>query len=146
MAHAIIRTTHLGAQKLGEQFAFGRAFQLKWFRLGSAGHDTKTLLPVVPDLTLVSLPSPVTGNLIEIPVGSAYQVGPTVTEFKLSLPAGVGSGIFSSIGFYGEIVSVVDSADSALIGTTFLYGIANLPMQSKLDSEEKELILRLNNI
>ena len=146
MSHAIVRVTYLGAQRNGEQYVFGRAFMLKWFGIGAAGHDTKTLLPIVPDPTLVTLPAPVIGNLLEIPTGSAYQVGPTVTEFKLNLPAGVGSGVFSSIGLYGEITSVVDPADSGLIGQIFLYGIANLPMQNKLDSESKTITLRLNNI
>lgn len=146
MAHAIVRTMHVGAQKNGEMFVFGRAFKLKWFGIGSAGHDPKTLLPVVPDPTLTALPSPVTGSLLEIATGAAYQVSPTVTEFKLTLPAGVGSGVFSSIGIYGEITSVVDEADAGLIGQVFLYGIANLPMQNKLDSESKTLTLRLNNI
>lgn len=146
MSHAIIRVTHLGAQKTGEQYAYGRCFQLKYFMLGSAGHDTGTLLAVVPDPTLVSLPAPVT-NMLPFGTGAAYQVGPTTTEFKLVLGPGVGSGTFSSVGIFGEIVNVVDTVnDSGLIGTTFLYGIANMPMQNKLTSESKTLTLRLNNI
>lgn len=146
MSHAIIRVMHIGAQKTGEQYAYGRCFQLKYFALGSAGHDAGTLLAIVPDPTLTSLPAPVT-SMLPLGTGAAYQVGPTTTEFKLVLGPGVGSGVFSSVGIYGEIVSVVDTAnDSGLIGTTFLYGIANMPMQNKLSSEAKTLTLRLNNI
>lgn len=140
------RVTNIGAMKNGEQLVLGRCYMLKHFMLGSGGHDPATNLAVVPDQTLVELPSPKFGEIQPIPAGSAYVVGPRQTQYKIRLPAGVATGALSSIGLYGEIVNVVDPNDAALIGTTFLHSVMNFNLQNKDANEAKTITLTLNNV
>lgn len=146
MANANTRTTNIGAQKTGEQLTLGRCFMVKYFMIGSGGHDPSTNLAIVPDPTLTELPSPKFSDPVLIPTGSAYQVGPRQTQYKITLGAGVASGAMSSVGLYAEIVSVVNPNDASLIGTKFLYAVMNFNLYNKPDDEPRVLTLTLNNV
>lgn len=148
MSQSIIRVLNQGAQKTSLQLVKGQCFVLKYFCIGAGGHDPATGLPVVPDPTLTELPIPKFTDLKAITSngGSANIVGPRVIEFNLVLIPGIATGEMSSVGLYGEITSVADPADIALVGQTFLHSIANFSLQNKLDSETKTITLRLNNV
>lgn len=138
-------TTNVGAQRKNDLLAYGRAFKLKYYQAGQSGHDPSTNLPLAVDVTKTTLENPSTG-LIEIPTGGLTQVDFRVSKLSITLGRNVGTGVLSSIGIWGEIVSVVDAADSALIGNQFLYAICNLGYSLKASNSVRTLNLLLHSM
>lgn len=138
-------TTNTGASRKNDALAFGRAFRLKYFQAGSSGHDAETNLPLAVDVTKVALENPTTG-LMEIPPSSLVQVDFKTTKLTIILPPGVGNGILSSIGIWGEVFAVADPADAAIVGNKFLYAICNLGYSLKASNSKRTLNLLLHSV
>jgi hypothetical protein len=138
-------TTNVGAARKNDLLSYGRAFKLKYFQAGQSGHDPATNLPLAVDVTRVTLENPSTG-LIEIPVGGLVQVDFRVTKLSITLGRNVGTGVLSSVGIWGEVISVADPADASLIGNQFLYAICNLGYSLKASNSTRTLNLLLHSV
>jgi hypothetical protein len=146
----VARITNTGAQKIGEQYLFGRFFLVNKFSVGtgSVGCDSTTLLPVVPDITQTNWPSQsALLNLIPAPTSpslSTTMLGPRVIQFQIPIPSVFANQQISSIGLYATIVYVNNPVDTALIGTQFLHSIANFGLLTVPSSQIVTVTLNLN--
>lgn len=137
--------TNIGAMRAGDAHVSGRAWRLRYFQAGAAGHDPDTNLPLRVDPTLAELPSPTTG-LIQFQPGQIVQVDFRKTLIQTVFANQVGTGILSGIGIYGEIFAVTDPADSGLVGNTFLYAVCNVGYNLKAKNSNRTFNLILNSI
>lgn len=137
--------TNTGAMRFGDLHQYGRAFKIAFFQAGSAGHDKATNLPLSVNPTLTNLPSPTTA-LIPFSAGQITQIDFKKTLVQPVFNAGVGTGVLSSIGIYGQVFAVVDPADTALVGNVFLYAVANIGYNSKASNSTRTFNLILNSI
>ncbi len=144
MSELSFRVVNTGAQRKGEQLALGRCFIISHFQLGSGGHNETDGLPFSVDVTKSTVQQAFTA-LIPLPAGSMIQSGPRTTQITLELAPSVGNGTISTVGLFGEIISVNNPEDNALIGTQFLYAVANFARITKTNSETKTLKLSLNH-
>ena len=146
----IARITNIGAQKIGEQYLFGRFFLVNQFSVGTGtvGCDPTTLLPVVPDTTQTNWPSQSSLlNLIPTPSSPSLAIGllgPRVIQFQIPIPSTFANQQISSIGLYASIVYVNNPSDSALIGTQFLHSIANFGLLTVPGNQTVTVTLNLN--
>lgn len=137
--------TNNGAARAGDAHANGRLWRLGYYQAGAGGHDTETNLPLRVDPTLITLPNPTTG-LISLTAGQVAQVDFRKTSIQCVFNTGVGTGPLSSVGIYGEIVFVTDSADAAMVGNTFLFGVCNLGYNLKASNAIRTFNIILNSI
>lgn len=137
--------TNVGAQRNSDMLALGRAYRLAYYQSGAGGHDKLSLLPLVVDPTLTTLPNPTSGRMPLLP-GSLAQIDYKETKLSIILDKNVGTGILSSVGIYGEIFAVADEADSRLIGNTFLYAVCNLGYSQKASNAKRTLNFILHSI
>lgn len=137
--------TNVGSASAGNAHALGRMWRLRYYQAGAGGHDSETNLPLRVDPTLTVLPNPTTG-LITFNPGQIAQVDFRKTSIQAIFGKGVGTGPLSSVGIYGEVVAVVDPADEAIIGNTFLFGVCNLGYNLKASNAIRTFNIILNSI
>jgi len=149
----IARITNVGAQKIGEQYLFGRFFLVNQFSIGTGtvGCDPTTQLPLVPDITQTNwpnqssllnlIPAPTTTPAASLPL---TMLGPRVIQFQIPVPSMFANQQISSVGLYATIVYVNNPADSALVGTQFLHSIANFGLLTIPASHTVTITLNLN--
>lgn len=137
--------TNVGAQYAGDAHVRGRAWRLRYYQAGAAGHDSETNLPLRADPTLTTLPSPTTGT-IQFQPGQIVQIDFRKTLVQALFAKGIGTGPLSSIGIYGEIFAVTNPDDAAMIGNTFLFGVCNVGYNLKASNAVRTFNLVLNSI
>jgi hypothetical protein len=125
--------TNSGKERHAQGLITGKAFRIRYFELGSQGHD-----PLDP--LVATTPSPgdteVAGRVFgpEDIDGTGF-LSPTCPTFNcvVERTEAVGA-LVSSIGLIAEIISNgIDTVNE--IGTTFLYAIAHMPQRGKTSSD-----------
>jgi hypothetical protein len=137
--------TNIGAQRNADMLTLGRAFRLAYYQSGAGGHDKVSLLPLVVDPTLTSLPNPTSGKM-PLLTGSLSQIDYKETKLSITLDKNVGTGILSSIGIYGEVFSVANPEDASIVGNVFLYAVCNLGYSQKASNAKRTFNFILHSI
>jgi len=125
--------TDIGRKNLAEALIFGRAIIINKFSVGSGGHDPlDNTLALTPDATLTSLP-----NLTFGPVAteSSQLINIFDLEFTVQLAKDQAIGELSNLGLYGTVLSTNTEGDEGVVGTEFLYAVANFPFKFKSRDE-----------
>jgi len=142
MAQAIIATiTDTARTKFAEMLQIGRAFTITDFVTGEGGHDTgDPAVALTPDPTATTLPLQSFGPK---PITSKTLISPFCVEYLAELTALEAVGPLSNIGLIATITFSPIGGDP-LVGTTFLFSIANTPLSIKTDSETKSIAIQVN--
>lgn len=141
MAQAIIATiTDTGRSKHAEELQIGRAFTITDFVTGQGGSDpSDPAIALTPDPTVTTLPLQSFGPKA---VTSKTLISPFCVEYLAELSLLDAVGPLSNIGLIATFTFSPIGGD-VLIGTTFLYALANLPLQIKTDSETKSIQIQV---
>lgn len=115
-------------------FATGKAYKVDKFSTGEGGHDpTDPSTALAPDPGTTTCPSVTFGPKL---ISSVEQQLNFCDKFVCTLEEDEGVGVISNICLIGTIVyNPVDPLVEP-VGTTFLWGIANMPFRTKTDVEE----------
>jgi hypothetical protein len=137
MAQAIVAAiTDTGRAKLAEMLAVGRAFTITDFVSGSGGHDiSDPSIALTPDVSATTLPSQSFGPKA---VTSKSLISPYCVEYICDLDYTDAVGELSNFGLIATFTFSPIPADP-LLGTQFLFCIANTPLSVKTDSEVKSV-------
>lgn len=147
MGDVIARVTNIGAKCTGEQQVLGRFFRVNKFTIGvgTVGCDPATQLPLVPDVTESVWPAQTSGQLEDmLSTYVPYMQGPRSVVYTVVVPAQYQNRQISSIGLYGTYVYTDNVADQSLIGSTFLYAIANFGLITVPADRLMLITLRVN--
>ena len=147
MAVVQARMTNQGSLCAADQYVRGRFFVIDKFTVGTGtiGCDPETLLPLVPDPTLVYWPSQTSDSLFVIGSGYApYSVGTDTVVIQVPVPDQFQNRQVSGVGLYGTYVYCMDPGDSALIGTSFLHSIAHFGLVTVPSDQIMVVNVRLN--
>lgn len=141
MAQAIIASlTDVARTKFADMLAVGRSFTVTDFVTGQGGHDlSDPSVALSPDASVTTLPSQTFGPKN---VASKTLISPTCVEILATLEATEGVGPLSNIGLIATVNFSPIIADP-LLGTTFLFAIANFPLSYKTDSEVRSFAVSL---
>jgi len=126
--------TNTARQRHAQQLVTGKSFQIKYFVVGSEGHDpSDPLVALSPDPSLTELPGTVFG---EEPVDGSGYLSSTCPYWTciVEMAEAVGAQV-SSIGLVAEII---DNGTDPIneVGTTFLYALANMPLAVKTSNAQ----------
>jgi hypothetical protein len=134
MAQAIIATiTDTARARLAELLEVGRAFTVTNFVTGEGGHDSDPTIALTPDPTVTSLPLQTFGPKS---VASKTLITPYCVEYLCSLDFLEAVGPISNIGLIATFTYSPTVGDP-LVGTTFLFAVANTPLSVKTDAEAR---------
>ena len=141
MAQAIIAAiTDSGREKFASMLSVGRAFTITDFVSGEGGHDqTDPSIALTPDPSVTTLPSASFGPKA---ITSKSLISPFCVEYICDLDYTDAVGPLSNFGLIATFTYSPIPADP-LVGTTFLFAIANTPLSIKTDSESKSLRLQI---
>jgi hypothetical protein len=138
MAQAIIATvTDVARQNFANLLDVGRAFTITHFVVGSGGHDTDPTIALTPDPTLTTLPLQTFGPKV---ITSKTLITPFCVQYLCDLDALEAVGPLSNYGLVATFTYSPIIADP-LIGTQFLFAIANTPLSVKTDSETRSIAI-----
>ena len=142
MAQAIIATiTDTARSKFADMLQMGRAFTVSSFVTGEGGHDTgDPTTALTPDPTATALPLLSFGPKN---IASKTLISPFCVEYLCGLDALEAVGPLSNIGLMATFTYSPVSGDT-LIGTTFLFAIANFPLVVKTDAETRSISIQVN--
>lgn len=142
MAQAIIATiTDIARQRLAEILQNGRSFTITDFVVGSGGHDAGNVSSALsPDPTVTSLPLQTFGPKT---VTSKTLITPFCVQYICELEALDAVGPLSNLGLIATFTYSPILADP-LIGTQFLFAIANFPQSVKTDAETRVAAVLIN--
>lgn len=147
MGDVIARITNIGAKCSCEQHTLGRFFVVDKFTvgIGTVGCDETTHLPLVPDITETVWPTQTAGQLENITVESTpYLQGPRIIVYPITVPDQYRNRQISSIGLYGTYVYTQATEDIPLIGSTFLFAIANFGLVTVPADQKMIVTLKVN--
>lgn len=132
MAQAIVATiTDVARSKFAEMLSVGRAFTITDFVTGEGGHDPgDTAVALTPDPTNTSLPLQSFGPKA---ITSKTLISPFCVEYLAELDQLEAVGPLSNIGLIATFTYSPILGDP-LVGTTFLFSIANFPLIIKTDA------------
>lgn len=142
MAQAIIATiTDTARSKFADMLNVGRAFTVTSFVTGEGGHDTgDPAIALTPDPAATTLPLQSFGPKT---IASKILVSPYCVEYLCGLDALEAVGPLSNVGLIATFTYSPISGDP-LIGTTFLFCIANFPLVVKTDAETRSISIQVN--
>ena len=142
MAQAIIATiTDTARSKFADMLNIGRAFTITEFVTGEGGHDTgDPAIALTPDPTATTLPLQSFGPKT---IASKTLISPFCVEYLCGLDALEAVGPLSNIGLMARFTYSPISGDT-LIGTSFLFAIANFPLVVKTDAETRSISIQVN--
>lgn len=142
MAQAIIATiTDTARSKFADMLNIGRAFTITEFVTGEGGHDTgDPAIALTPDPTATTLPLQSFGPKT---IASKTLISPFCVEYLCGLDALEAVGPLSNIGLQARFTYSPISGDT-LIGTPFLFAIANFPLVVKTDAETRSISIQVN--
>jgi len=141
MAQAIIATiTDLARSRFAEMLSVGRAFTITDFVVGSGGHDpSDAQVSLSPDPSDTTLPLQSFGPKA---VTSKTLISPFCVEYICELELLEAVGPISNIGLIATFTFSPIVADP-LLGTKFLFSIADTPLAIKTDSEVKTVAIQV---
>jgi hypothetical protein len=141
MAQAIVATiTDFARTKFAELLSVGRAFTITDFVVGSGGHDpSDSAIALSPDPSDSTLPLQ---NFGPKAVTSKTLISPFCVEYICELELLDAVGPVSNIGLIATFTYSPIIADP-LVGTTFLFSIANTPLAIKTDAETKTFAIQV---
>ena len=142
MAQAIIATiTDTARSKFAEMLQMGRAFTVTDFVTGEGGHDTgDPAIALTPDPTATTLPLQSFGPKS---IASKTLISPFCVEYLASLEPLEAVGPLSNIGIIARFTYSPIPGDP-LLGTSFLFAIANFPLVVKTDAEARAISVQVN--
>jgi len=142
MAQAIIATiTDTARSKFADMLNIGRSFTITEFVTGEGGHDTgDPAVALTPDPTATSLPLQSFGPKT---IASKTLISPFCVEYLCGLDALEAVGPLSNIGLMARFTYSPIVLDP-LIGTSFLFAIANFPLVVKTDAETRSISIQVN--
>jgi len=137
MAQAIIATiTDTARTRFAEMLQIGRSFTITDFVTGSGGHDfSDPAVALTPDPTVTTLPLQSFGPKA---ITSKTLISPFCVSYLADLDLLEGVGPISNIGLIATFLFSPIGGDP-LVGTTFLFSIANTPLAIKTDSETRSI-------
>ena len=141
MAQAIIATiTDTARSKFADMLNIGRAFTITEFVTGEGGHDTgDPAIALTPDPTATTLPLQSFGPKT---IASKTLISPFCVEYLCGLDALEAVGPLSNIGLMARFTYSPISGDT-LIGTSFLFAIANFPLKIKNDASQQSFRIQI---
>lgn len=132
MAQAIVASlTDSARAQFANMLAVGRAFTPTDFVTGEGGHDADPTVALTPDPTVTALPLQTFGPKL---IASKTLISPFCVEYLCTLDYTEAVGPLSNLGLIATITYSPIPADP-LVGTQFLFAIANFPLHVKVDSE-----------
>ena len=141
MAQAIVATiTDGGRSRHAEQLEVGRAFTITDFVTGEGGHDpSDPAVALTPDPTDDTLPLQSFGPKV---LTSKTLISPYCVEYIAELELLEAVGPLSNLGLIATFTFSPIGGDP-LVGTSFLYAIANFPLAIKTDSETRSFAIQV---
>jgi hypothetical protein len=135
MAQSIIATiTDIARQHFAEMLQNGKAFTITDFVSGSGGHDAGDPASAIsPDPTVTTLPLQTFGPKA---VTSKTLITPFCVQYLCDLDALEAVGPLSNLGLIATFTYSPIIADP-IVGTQFLFAVANFPLAIKTDSETR---------
>jgi len=142
MAQAIVATiTDTARSKFADMLQMGRAFTISTFVTGSGGHDTgDPTIALTPDPTATVLPLQSFGP---VAITSKTLISPFCVEYLANLDLLDAVGPLSNVGLFAMFTYSPILGDP-LIGTSFLFAIANFPLIVKTDAETRAISVQVN--
>jgi len=142
MAQAIIATiTDIARSKFADMLITGRSFTITDFVTGEGGHDTgDPAIALTPDPTVTSLPLQSFGPKA---IASKTLISPFCVEYLCGLDALEAVGPLSNVGLIARFTYSPIVGDP-LVGTTFLFAVANFPLVVKTDAETRSISIQVN--
>jgi hypothetical protein len=142
MAQAIIATiTDTARSKFAEMLQMGRSFTVTEFVTGEGGHDTgDPAIALTPDPTATILPLQSFGPKT---ITSKTLISPFCVEYLANLDPLEAVGPLSNVGLIARFTYSPIGGDP-LIGTSFLFAIANFPLIVKTDAEARAISVQVN--
>jgi hypothetical protein len=128
--------TNEAKRRIGEMWATGKSYQVKYFSLSSGGHNPQDpTIALAVDPTLQTLP----GNNIfgPEPIDEVQWSSDVCPIFVCRVEAGEIRGSVSSLGLWAEVV-YVPPGDPEEVGTRFLFAIHNRPLVPFTGSDSAE--------
>ena len=141
MAQAIIATiTDTARTHFANMLQMGRSFTITDFTTGSGGHDPgDVVVSLTPNPAVTSLPSQSFGPKA---ISTKTLISPFCVEYLAELELLEAVGPLSNVGLLATFTYSPISGDP-LIGTTFLFAVANSPLSVKTDSELRSVSLQV---
>lgn len=141
MAQAIIATiTDTARTHLANMLQMGRSFTITDFVSGSGGHDFgDPLVSLTPDPSVTVLPSQSFGPKA---LASKTLISPFCVEYLSELDLLDAVGPLSNVGLIATFTYSPIPGDP-LIGTTFLFSVANSPLSIKTDAELRAIAIQV---
>jgi len=142
MAQAIIATiTDTARSKFAEMLQMGRSFTITEFVTGEGGHDTgDPAIALTPDPTATILPLQSFGPKT---ITSKLLISPFCVEYLTNLDPLEAVGPLSNVGLIARFTYSPIGGDP-LLGTSFLFAIANFPLIVKTDAEARAISVQVN--
>jgi hypothetical protein len=142
MAQAIIATiTDTARSKFAEMLQMGRSFTITEFVTGEGGHDTgDPAIALTPDPTATILPLQSFGPKT---ITSKTLISPFCVEYLANLDPLEAVGPLSNVGLIARFTYSPIGGDP-LLGTSFLFAIANFPLIVKTDAEARAISVQVN--
>lgn len=134
MSTVIATVTNIGRMRLSDLQINGRGFIINKYVLGDGGHDPSDPTRVLtPDLNVMTLPNLRYGP---VDINESEIVGLYCPQFNIIVPPTEALGPISNLGLMGTINYIPSGIPSdPVVGTTFLFAIANLPYHVKSSVE-----------
>ena len=141
MAQAIIATiTDTARSRFAEMLQVGRSFTITDFVTGSGGHDNSDpAVALTPDPTVTTLPLQSFGPKA---VTSKTLISPFCVEYIADLDLLEAVGPLSNIGLIATFLFSPIGGDP-LVGTNFLFALANTPLAIKTVSETRSIAIQV---
>jgi hypothetical protein len=137
----IAELTNIGRQRFADMTVNGRSFIIEQFEIGEGGHDPMNpSVALTPDVSVTALPLLTFGPKA---VTSSGLLSIYTAQIDCGLASTEAVGTLSNIGLIARINYSPILADP-LLNTTFLFALANLPMQNKLAGETRDFNLIIN--
>lgn len=136
VATSILATvTTKGREMIVEHLLNGTAFRVDKFSIGNGGHDTSNPnVALTPDVSLTTVPGEFFGPVM---IDNTTTVNPQTPRFDAILTESEGVGEISVLGLFITVISVTGNS-TVNVNDSFLFAIANLPLQIKTGLETKE--------
>jgi len=133
--------TNIARQRIVNAGVTGRNHIIEAFVLGEGGHDPgNPSLALTPDRSVVQLPLQTFGPKL---LTSSSHPTPFTAIYICDLLGSEAVGPLSNIGLIARI-TFSPILNDPLLNTTFLYAIANMPLQHKLSGETDGFVVTVN--
>lgn len=142
MAQSVIATiTDIARTKFAGMLSTGQAFTITDFVTGSGGHDpSDPAVALTPDPSSTSLPLQSFGP---VAITASTLITPFCVQYQADQQPTDAVGALSNIGLIAT-VTYSPIPNDPTVGTTFLFCVANFPLQIKTDSQGNTFLIQVN--